>query len=76
MLILFNTFSDRLSATMKMMMMVLNKSHVLFLDATNICHLFLNILVFFKKKQHLQNKTRFKQSLSLNNHTFEIKIKF
>ena len=49
MLILFNTFSVRLSANMKMMMVKLNKSHVLFFDATNIVHLFLNFLINFKK---------------------------
>ena len=52
MLFLFNTFSVRLSANMKMMMVKLNKIHVLFFDATNICHLFLNILMIFKKKQN------------------------
>ncbi len=42
MLILFNTLSLRLSRIMKMMMMVLNKSHVFFFVATNIVFLFLN----------------------------------
>ncbi len=76
MLFLFNTFSVRLSATMKMMMMVLNKSHVLFFDATNICHFFSNILMFFLKKQNFKIKTRFKQLVSFNNHTFERYHKF
>jgi hypothetical protein len=50
MLILFNTISVRLSANMKMMMMKLNKSHVLFFDGTNICHFFVIILLIFQLK--------------------------
>lgn len=47
MLFLFNTFSVRLSANMKMMMVELNKVHVLFFDATNIAKLLCNNLHFY-----------------------------
>ena len=56
MLFLFNTFSVRLSANMKMMMVKLNKVHVLFFVATNIAYLFLIILTLFNIKHNSKKK--------------------
>ncbi len=53
MLNLFNTLSLRLSRIMKMMMMILNKCHVVVFNSANIVILFFNtqmISIFFIKK--------------------------
>ena len=60
MLFLFNTFSVRLSANMKMMMIKLNKVHVLFFVATNIVNL------FFIKQQKSEKTYFFTYFLSVN----------
>ncbi len=54
MLNLFNTLSLRLSRIMKMMMMVLNKCHVVVFNTANIVILFFNIQMisaFFLKNR-------------------------
>ena len=65
MLFLFNTFSVRLSANMKMMMIKLNKIHVLFFVATNIVDLFF-------KKQQKNEKTYFLISFLSDNLFLEV----